>query len=254
MTFQPAGPLSIGPGLTLTSDLGSAYYAITAPATTAPFINVSVGATLSGFSVDNGNATGNAIQSLCSASGTVTIKYVDVVGNGIGNAGFQTGVYHSGGCNLDLESSTISGVSDSGVILDTTATSSVTLLGNVVASNNGTTEYLGVLARKAGGLVLSGAMPTTFSAAGNQFYGNTGDQILVVAASGALNVSGAACDATSNIITCYSGGGVGIYSNGASVNASFDSWLVSSPRLNYDFVGDVTVNSPCAQSTITCPQ
>ena len=266
MIFQEAGPLAIGPGVSLTSSSPSAgSYLIAAPSatTSAPFITVSAGATLSGFQIQSGSFQGgNAIQSDCTESGTVSIRNVTVAGNGIGKGGFQAGVYHSGGCDLDLESSTISGVNDSAVLLATTSTSNVTLLNNVLTRNGATTTYQ-PLSQKGGGLVLSEQVPATLVASGNQFYGNAGDQVLVALASPAVTVSlvgggdSSACGTTSNLIACYDTGFVGIFSNATSLLAEYNQWDVASPSAQNnppDFFGTVDASPACPPETgLTCP-
>jgi len=256
MTFIVGGPLVVEPGVKLASDLGASYYAVTAPATTMPFVTVRAGATLSGFQIQNVAGTGDAIRSDCSqGSGTVAISGVVVSGAGSGTPTprFKTGVHHSGSCPLDLEGSTIVGASESGVILNTAATSSVTLLNNVVTGNDAATTYLGAK-RKGGGLLLNLEVPALV-AHGNQFYGNKGDQILIVTASGAVNLSGAACS-TANVIACYDSpaGGVGVFASTPTVDASNNRWPVASPSAGTDFLGTVTVAPVCSPATtLTCP-
>jgi len=257
MRFAAAAPLVIAPGVTLTSNGGATYYAVTAPSSTMPFLTVSAGSTLSGLQITSGGASGNAIQSDCSqGSGTVTIAGVVVRGSGPGTASnFATGVYHAGSCALDLEASTIEGVNESGVILSTTSTSNVTLRGNVISDNAATTTYLGAK-RKGGGLLFNSEAPASLVVQGNQVYGNKGDQILVVPASGSVNLGGGACP-SANIIGCYdSSGGVGIFANTLTVDASNDRWPDSPPQAGSDFIilGTSIVSPVCLPATtLACP-
>jgi len=265
MNFQETGPLTIGPGVVVTSDAATAdYYAVTAPATTAPFITMSAGATLSGFAVQSGNAKGNAIQSACaSGSGSVTIVNVSVIG--AGSAGFEAGISHSGACDLDLESSSITGTGQCGVVLNPSASASVTVLNNVVTGN--LAVAVPAVSRTCGGVLLlqAPAAPAILTVQGNQVYANEGDQVLVylgASNSGSVTLGGgansSACGTTSNFFACYGGSygsGVGVFSDAATTNLSYNQWTATgSPAFGIDYDCPTPVTTYCPpDTTFICP-
>lgn len=270
MTFAATGALSVGPGVTLTTADApprTDHYVVTAPDTAGtPFITLAAGAALSGFEVRNTACTANAIQSNCGTrTDTVTIQAVKVTGTGAGTPSprFNTGLFHSGICSLLLGASSISGASDSGVVLDNmAAATSATLRDNLISDNDATTQYLvGGTSRRGGGIVLFGSLPGTLLFRGNRICRNVWDQVLVKA-SGNVSLSGGtdatACGATSNFIGYYpfpaGGTGVGIATAATSVDVAYDQWLVSVPVSGTDYIGNViNTNLTCAPATITCP-
>lgn len=275
VTFHESGPLVVAPGVTLTSDATPCsataappcnhVYSVVANAPASPFVKLGAGATISELDIEPSSAGANGIETDCgSSAGPVTV--VDVK---VGNAA-KTGVYHSGSCPLSLDSSTITGAGESGVIIDSTSATNAaaTLLNNVVTGNRATISHPVSGARFGGGLVVLGDQPLSLVARGNRFTSNQHDQVLVLM-TGSLNLSGgtsqAACTATpptANTIGCYdtANGGVGLSANAAGVDASYDQWQTNPPVAcvppascgGKDYLGPVTTNGSCAANT-TCP-
>ncbi len=111
--------------------------------------------------------------------------------------------------------------------------------------------------RKAGGVLLVGASPGTFTFQANRVSANKTDQVGVDLSSGtwSLSAGSTACTAnpvTANVFTCHDGvyGGYLVYSQGATVDAQYNFWEVNPPT---SYV-TVTVNAInyCGADT-TCP-
>jgi len=145
MSFSVSSKLEVGAGVTLTSDAAACpagqscthLYAIAGASTASPVVQLDAGATLSEFEVQGGSSSANAVQTNCgSGSGTITVLDVKVDGTS------KTGVYHAGTCPVALQSSTITGATDSGIILDASSNAvSAALTGNVLTKNSATTSH-----------------------------------------------------------------------------------------------------------------
>jgi hypothetical protein len=232
-----------------------------ASVTTGPFISLAPGATLSGFELRTNGATGDAITTSCLTAPQVTIDTVNV--NGTGAAKFKTGIHHSGICSLSVNNATITGVGDTGIVLDGGGPA-VSLTNNVITGNDATRQYTfpGPIVRHGGGIVVSSTVPSPFVFHGNQVYANKGDQIVVAVGSGTLDLRGGAligdCGVTSNVIRCYdtAAGGKGIYAAAMplEVMADFNEWPTTFPGAP-DVSGNVTgIGSWCpVQSRPACP-
>ena len=139
--------------------------------------------------------------------------------------------------------------------------SALVLVGNEVTENDATQSYnVSTGPRRGGGAVITAPFPGSSLIRGNQFFGNRWDQILV-AASGpdALNLSGNAdCIGGSNTFGCYDAGnmGVGLFSNGALIDASWNHWTRQPGVFSID-VGGAGVTGfdtqACAASILVCP-
>jgi hypothetical protein len=145
---------------------------------------------------------------------------------------------------------------DTGLIVKTTTTSSVTITGATIRSNKALTtasQYGGVMnTRRAGGAILYGVSPT-FAFQGNSVYSNTHDQVGVDLSAGSWNLTGSsACDSNSNTFTCrdVANSGYVVNSTGASVNAQYNFWQITPPQNNGP---NVTATLYCGVSPITCP-
>jgi len=139
--------------------------------------------------------------------------------------------------------------------------SAVSLLNNTITGNDATQSYNVVSGlRRGGGVVLTAPFPGTASFRGNGFYGNKWDQVLVAAsAPDTLDVGGdPLCGLTSNIFACYdpSNPSVGMYSNGASVNAAWNHWTRQPGVFSVDVAGSGVTGYDtlaCPAATVTCP-
>jgi hypothetical protein len=100
-------------------------------------------------------------------------------------------------------------------------------------------------------------MPTRVTFEGNTIFSNRGDQILVAASAGGLDLrGGTACDTPSNNwLGCYDTGAVGIYSNGAAVQIDWNHWTQQPAGLTVDYggAGVTGASNVCAPATISCP-
>ena len=141
------------------------------------------------------------------------------------------------------------------------AGSTLTLRRNSVTGNDATQSYnVGSGPRRGGGVVLTAPFPGTAEFSGNRFYGNRWDQVLV-AASGpdAISLAGVFdCGGTANTFACYdtANAGVGIYSNGAAVDASWNHWTRQPAVYSIDVLGTGISGfdtSACFVSTLVCP-
>jgi hypothetical protein len=270
VVFQE-GTLSVPSGVTVSTDespLTTDHYVIKSAAsvTSGPFISLSSGATLSGFEVSNTGATGDAITTNCPTiadTPLVTIDTVNVNGTGASPAKFKTGIHHGGICSLSVNNTTITGVGDTGIVLDGGGPA-VSLTNNVIKGNDATRQYTfpGPIVRQGGGIVVSSSVPSSVVFHGNQVYGNKGDQILVAVGSGTLDLRGGTsigdCGVTSNVIRCYDivAGGKGVYAAAMplEVMADFNEWWTTFPGAP-DVSGNVTgIGSWCpVQSRPACP-
>jgi hypothetical protein len=139
--------------------------------------------------------------------------------------------------------------------------SGLVLVDNAVTGNDAAQSYnVSSGMRRGGGVVLTAPFPGTASFRGNAFYGNKWDQVLVAAsAPDALDLGGgASCGPGSNTFACYdiSNSGVGLFSNGASVNADWNHWTRQPGVSSVDVAGAGITGydtSACAAATISCP-
>jgi hypothetical protein len=256
--FAEAGPISIPAGVTLTTSdapLTTNNYVLQAPDTgpASSFVSLAAGATLSGWEVRNESATADAIGTNCgTGTAMVIVDSVKVSGTGPGvsPAKFKAGIHFSDNlCSLSVNAATISGVSDTAILLDGGGPS-VSLTNNVITGNSAASVYTisPSIERRGGGIVVWGTIPSSFVFHGNQVYGNQGDQILVGAGSGALNLTGGAasgaCGVTSNVIRCYdaSTSGKGVYAAGPplEVKVDYNEWPTAFPNKPVDAFGNVT--------------
>jgi hypothetical protein len=269
VVFAETGAITIPPGVTVTTDetpLTKTDYVILAPDTsTTPFITLGEGAILSGWEIRNGSGTADAIRTNCATGNMVDIETVKVSGTGPGAspAKFKAGIHHAGVCSLLVNNVTITGVADTGIVLDAGGPA-VGLTNNVITGNDGTRQYTfpGPIVRQGGGIVVSSSLPSSFVFHGNQVYGNKGDQILVAVGSGTLDLRGGTsigdCGVTSNVIRCYDivAGGKGVYAAAMplEVMADFNEWWTTFPGAP-DVSGNVTgIGSWCpVQSRPACP-
>jgi hypothetical protein len=248
------GAVTVPAGVTLTTDespLTPTHYVLQAPSISTPFITLAEGATFSGWEVRNGFGTADAIRTNCGAVTGAAIDTVTVSGAAPApsSARFKAGIHHAGVCSLSVNKVTVSGVMDSGILLDGGGPA-VSLTNNVITGNGATTLYSfpGMVTRRGGGIVVAPSVPSSFLFHGNQVYGNQGDQILVAAPTGTLNLTGGAaagdCGVTSNVIRCYdaASAGKGIYAAPAplEVKADFNEWQTTFPTGVVDFFGNVT--------------
>jgi hypothetical protein len=138
------------------------------------------------------------------------------------------------------------------------AGSSLSIQGNDIVQNSATQTYmLGTSLRRGGGLVFTFPMPGTVAFEGNTVASNVGDQILVAASAGTLDLrGGATCEAsTNNSIGCYSAGTVGVYSNGTGVQIDRNHWTQqpAAPTVDYAGTGITGASAVCTPVSIVCP-
>jgi hypothetical protein len=137
--------------------------------------------------------------------------------------------------------------------------SAVVLKGNDVIGNTASQDYnVSTGLRRGGGVVLTAPLPGTSTVNSTVFSLNKFDQFLVAASAGALNLDGGtACGPLSNTFKCYdTSGAVGVFSNGAIVNAVWNHWTQQPGALGIDVAGTGVSgydSSACSPATITCP-
>jgi len=101
-------------------------------------------------------------------------------------------------------------------------------------------------------------LPGTSTVNSTVFSLNKFDQFLVAASAGALDLSGGiACGPLSNTFKCYdTTGAVGVFSNGAIVNAVWNHWTQQPGAPGIDVAGTGVSGFDtlaCSAATITCP-
>jgi hypothetical protein len=139
------------------------------------------------------------------------------------------------------------------------AGSALVLSGNEVVGNGAIQDYnVSTGLRRGGGVVLTPPLPGAASIHSSAFYGNQFDQVLVAASAGALDLSGGtACGSLSNSFGCYApAGGVGVFSNGASVSVAWNHWTQQPGAIGIDVAGNGLTGfdtSGCSPTTLTCP-
>ena len=137
------------------------------------------------------------------------------------------------------------------------ANSSISIVGNEIVRNGATQTYtLGTGVRRGGGLVLTFPMPGSIVFEGNTLASNAGDQVLVAASAGSLDLrGGAACGLPSNnAFGCYDASSVGIYSNGTLVQIDRNHWTQqpAAPTVDYSGSGISGAPSVCIPSALVC--
>jgi hypothetical protein len=137
--------------------------------------------------------------------------------------------------------------------------STVVVSGNEVISNGASQDYnVATGLRRGGGMVLTPPLPGTSTVRSTLFSLNKFDQVLVAASVGTLDLSGGpSCGPQSNTFKCYdSGGAVGLFSNGATVNSVWNHWTQQPGAVGIDVGGSGITGydtSACAPATLTCP-
>ncbi|MCX5731319.1 MAG: hypothetical protein NTY18_08225 [Deltaproteobacteria bacterium] len=137
------------------------------------------------------------------------------------------------------------------------ASSTVSIVGNEITGNGASELYLlGTSNRRGGGLVFTFPMPSSVVFEGNTVASNLGDQVLVAASAGSVDLRGGiACEvASNNAFGCYDTGAVGIYSNGAAVQIDRNHWTQqpAGPSVDYAGVGITGASSVCTPSAQVC--
>jgi len=209
-----------------------------------------------------------------------TITSASNTGHGatVHRAALVSGVVSLTLTGLDLHANGTSGVAGHGIwVRGDLGAVAVNVKNSFVYSNNGTglrveegsgnltqtTIQANDISRNAMGGVVFATASTLSSFVANKVHGNTGDQLQFLArqtgnATWNLRSPSNACDANSNQIYCYSGGGVGIRITSApatSVDARNVSWADLAPSAGVDYVtgtSTITATLPCTAVT-TCP-
>jgi hypothetical protein len=287
-------PLEVKPGATLTTSDATpipARYEIEVAEAGAsrPVVQLDQDAAVAGFTIrtaGSGSAS-EAVLVSCAAAGATGVSVTGMVldGKGAINNGLRTqgpcGIAASNlnvtqmvgsgvslrpeaTASVSLQGSSIYGNGDTGllVLLDLATGPTISLKGNDIRSNQATTvRTIAGTNRTVGGLLLSGAAPTSLSFASNKMRGNKGDQVMVSGTSGTWNLSGGAsvadCGTTANTISCYDTGSVGLSTNG-SVSAVYNSWQYDPPTVaSNDYLalgtGSVAASPSCSAVTPSCP-
>jgi hypothetical protein len=164
--------------------------------------------------------------------------------------------------NLTVRGSTMTGATNSAMrLLAMGAASVLSLSNNVVVGNSASTDYnVASGLRRGGGLVLTPPLPGTSAIRGTTFARNKYDQFLVAADRGSLDVRGdtnrdGMCGVLANTFACFDGTYVGVYSNGAAVDASWNHWSQQPGALGIDAGGIGVIGyatSACPAATISC--
>ena len=227
---------------------------------------VSIGATGAGapsFSAIGTTFSGNTGDAIYVGRGTLFSDGCPFVNNGthvhaqpVGGAAVNVTVQNS------IGAAKMSGATNSAFRLLAMGSGSTVVLTNNAITGNDTFQSYNVSTglRRGGGLVLTAPFPGTSSFHGNGFYGNKWDQVLVAAsAPDILDFSGgSSCGQASNSFACYDplNPSVGLFSNGASVDAAWNQWTRQPGVFSIDVAGAGVSGydtSACSPSTITCP-
>jgi len=155
----------------------------------------------------------------------------------------------------------MTGATDSAFRLLAMGSGSAVSISNCTVTGNGATQSYNVASgmRRGGGVVFTAPFPATVSLRGNAFYANGWDQVLVAASADALDLGGdPACGSGSNVFACYDAAnlGVGLYSNGAAVNAAWNHWTRQPGVYSIDVGGSGVTGydtSACSPAAIPCP-
>jgi hypothetical protein len=166
-----------------------------------------------------------------------------------------------------IQQNTMTGATDTALLVTGTSGSSLSITGNDINKNNAVTLNGTQL---AGGVILTGTPPDTWTFTTNLVHGNQGDQVLAIAsntggATGTWNLSTSLLCAScvnANTFSCYDDGVapgyVGVVAlGGVTVSATGDQWQNSPPKSGQDYAtylgGTVNVGCDCGASTLTCP-
>jgi len=163
---------------------------------------------------------------------------------------------------ISVSDAILTGASDSAVrLLGLGTGSTATLARNQIRSNAFTTAFtVAGGPRGGGGVVFTGPFADVVVFAGNELRSNKGDQVLVAASGGTLNLVGdPGCTATPliNRFGCYDAPtGRGIFSNGATVNVDGNSWVFQPAQTGSDVGGSGVRGfdtNACAPANLACP-
>jgi hypothetical protein len=192
-----------------------------------------------------------------SDANTVTIDTAAITGNK------GTGVYlqgDTGAIGATLRNNAISGNHDTGILIEEAGdTTREAIQNNDVSGNNTASGH------SVGGVFFNTASTLT-SMVTNKIHSNTGDELGFAARSNApvhswtIAPAGDVCGATSNTVSCYGVGNVGLRLLGVvpiDVDADGTRWASATPANGVDYSqgsGTVTATGPCADPpTATCP-
>jgi hypothetical protein len=239
--------------------------ALTGGSVTGNATGAAVGVTGSGspsLSATSTTFEGNAGDGVQLARGSFTADACPFTANGthvhaepLGGAALSLSVRNSSGA------SRMSGAANSAFrVIAAGNGSTVEIVGNEIRGNSATQGYnVASGMRRGGGLVLTAPFPGSVTFRGNVVAGNAWDQVLVAASGGTLDLGGGSgCGAGSNAFACYdtANGGVGLYSNGSSVNAAWNRWTAQPAVPSVDVAGTGISGydtSACAIAAVTCP-
>jgi len=193
-----------------------------------------------------------------SDANTVTVDTVAISGNtGVGV--FLAG--DTGSIGATIRNNTISGNHDTGVLVDQGAgkTTREAIQSNDVSGNNTASGH------SVGGVFFETSSTLT-SMVSNKIHSNGGDELGFAARSNApvfdwsVAPAGGTCGASSNTLSCYGTGNVGLRVLGVvpiTVDADGTRWASATPANGVDYSpgsGTVTAASPCADPpTAVCP-
>jgi hypothetical protein len=198
VVFSEPGALSIGAGVTLTTDdavPAIGHYAMTTAAPlTGAFVTLAPGSSVSGFEVKNEVSTGAGVQTACPATtdiGPVLLSAVRIAAASGGTpvVRFASGVHLTGYCPATMANVTVDGATtgilgESSPLVESTATAPHVTGSTVVGVSvlEGKISVTGGIVDVNASGVSIGATGTGspgFSATGTTFSGNTGDAIYV---------------------------------------------------------------------------
>jgi hypothetical protein len=230
---------------------------MTGGAVTGNGTGVSIGA--AGAAAPNFSATGTAFR-LNTGDAVYVARGTVVADTGT----FETNGTHVraqpvAGASVTVQNSIMTGAKDSAFrLLAMGSGSTVSLSNNTVTGNSASTDYnMASGLRRGGGLVLTPPLPGTSAIRGSTFARNKFDQVLVAAGTGTLDLrGGTTCGPSSNTVACYDGSNVGVYSNGAGVDASWNHWTQQPGAFGIDVSGAGVTGYDtfaCPAATITCP-
>lgn len=259
---------------------------------TAPHVSASTGAALAlvdgKMTFIGGTVEGNASGALVGTTGTGAPSFTATGTTFSGNAGDAVHVargtlvsdgcpYSSNGTHVHVEPGigaplavsvrnstgaakmTLAHDSAFRIIASGLATnSSLSVVGNEIVRNSATQTYtLGTFVRSGGGLVFTSPMPSVLLFEANTITSNAGDQILVAASGGTLDLrGGSTCESpTNNTIGCYSPAAVGVYSNGTAVQIDRNHWSQQPavPTVDYAGSGITGASAVCTPASVVCP-
>ncbi|MEY2669545.1 MAG: hypothetical protein RJA59_2183, partial [Pseudomonadota bacterium] len=199
VVFSEPGGLSVGPGVTLTTEdavPAIGHYAVTTPAAvTGPLVAIGSGGSLAGFELRNAASSGEGIRTLCPTSAdtlppSITAVRVVAASTGTPAVRLATGVAVTGFCGATLADVAVDGAA-TGILVDAVApavevgATGVRITGSTVAGasviEGKLTASGGTVEGNAAGVLVgtSGTGAPTFSATGTAFRGNVGDAIHV---------------------------------------------------------------------------